>query len=124
MKRKVEVLDINLENTYVVIETLENGDIYVQFVPYVWLVALKKNVAIKPRDSVQFYFPRRLPNQTKDKFLKFTKNAKFDCMPPKKNDQQWDLRQCKVLKVGLGKCLCVVMLFVSIFHQTFLLSFN
>lgn len=104
MKRKVEVLNIDSANTYVIIETVENGDIFVQFVPYVWLVALNKNGAIKPRDAVQFYFPRRLPNQTIDKFLKFTKHAKFVCMPPKKNDPQWDLKQCKILKIGLGKC--------------------
>ncbi len=97
------MLDIELAETYVIMETMENDDIYVQFVPYVWLNASKKNVAIKARDSVQFYIPRRLPNKTKDKFLKFTKHAKFVCMPPKKNDAQWELRPGKVLKTGLSK---------------------
>lgn len=66
MKRKLQVLNIENANTYVIIETVENSDVYVQFVPCVWLVPLKKNVMIKPRDSVRFYFPRRSSNQTKD----------------------------------------------------------
>ncbi|KAJ6639405.1 hypothetical protein Bhyg_12149 [Pseudolycoriella hygida] len=80
MKRKVDVLNIDYIETYVIIETVEDGNIYVQFVPYVWLIALKKNVAIKPRDS----------------------RAKFVFMLPTKNDQQWELRHGRVLKMRLA----------------------
>ncbi|XP_037050729.1 uncharacterized protein LOC119084768 [Bradysia coprophila] len=101
MKRKFQVPKADSANTYVIIETVESGEIYVQFIPHVWLFAHKKNVAIKPRDTAKFYFPRRLPNQTKDKFMKFTKHAKFVCTVPENNDQ-WDCREGRVLKIGLA----------------------
>lgn len=99
MKRNLAVLHI--EDTYVIIETVENGDVYVQFIPHSWLVALKKNATIKPKDLAKFYFPCRLASQSKFKYLKYTKQAKFLCTPPEMN-AKWELRDCRVLKMDLG----------------------
>lgn len=54
MKRNLAVLHI--EDTYVIIETVENGDVYVQFIPHSWLVALKKMQRLNRKIWLNFIF--------------------------------------------------------------------
>lgn len=98
---KLKAISTDCHISYVVIETTdEKGAVFVQFVPYSWLIPLKPNLKIIARAQAQFYYPRRLAGQTIDQHSKFVKNAKFMCMPPQ-ND--WQLLKCRVLTIGLGK---------------------
>lgn len=90
-------------DSYVVIEIKDQKDcVYVQFVPTCWLKLEDPSVKVVARSRAQFYFPRRLPGQTKAQHLKFVKNAIFVCMAPK-NDDKWELNDCRVLKTDLGE---------------------
>lgn len=107
-KRKAESL--MTDTSFAVIETIQgNANVFVEFIPNVWLKPVCKNQPIKARQPAKFYYPRRMKNQTKAQHSKYIKHAKFECMQPK-NDNKWDLLDCKVLKIGIGNaCLFEVM---------------
>lgn len=88
--------DIN----FAVIETIQGDtDVLLEFLPNIWLKQVNQKRAIKARESAKYYYPRQLANQSKVQYLKFLKHAKFECMEPK---DDWDLLDCKVLKLGIG----------------------
>lgn len=90
------------DEKYTVIETIQgDADVLVEFIPNVWFI-LDKKKAVKVRESVKCYYPRRMENQTIDQYLKHLKRAKFECLKPA-NDDKWKVLQCKVLKKEIGK---------------------
>lgn len=96
---------------YAVMETKEDHAIYVDFMPQLWIVTMKKNVLLKERDCVNFFFPRRLPQQSKDSYIKFLKQAKFVGAVPD-GSEKWDTKSGRILKMNLGSCrscLCCVL---------------
>lgn len=108
-KRKLVVdqpkINTTLDVTYVVIETIEgDGDVFVQFLPRCWLRQVSKKKPIELRESAMYFFPVRLDNQSREEHLNFVKHAKFICQQPK-NDNNWELRHCRVLKIGIGNLL-------------------
>lgn len=103
MNNKRNIADCESDTSYVVIETTDkNGGVFVQFIPCSWFKLLKPNLKIIVRAMAQFYFPRQLPGQTINQHSKFVKNAKFIGMPPQTNNN-WELLNCRVLKIGIGK---------------------
>lgn len=88
---------------YAVMETSDDDGTYVEFMPQVWL-APSKNSPLKQRDLAQFFFPVRLQRQSKDAYLRFLKQAKFMCMKPQ-GDGKWEIREGRILKLGLGRIL-------------------
>ncbi len=103
MKRTFgNTLNVNNNVDYTVVETIENDSAYVQFLPHIWLVQLANSKKLlAERDVVNFYFPSRMKNQSKDNYFKFVKHAKFICMTPE-NNGKWELRSGRILKMGLG----------------------
>ncbi|XP_037032230.1 uncharacterized protein LOC119071484 [Bradysia coprophila] len=85
---------------YAVIETSDEEGTYVEFVPQLWLELARKST-LKQRDLVQFYFPRRTKQQSRDNFLRFLKQAKFMCTKPL-DDGKWELKNGRILKLNLG----------------------
>lgn len=101
-KRKLAVDEVIIDMTYVVIETIEgDGDVIVQLVPRCWLRPISKKKPIQLRESAMYFFPIHLDNQGRAEYLKCVKHAKFICQQPK-NDNSWELRHCRVLKIGIG----------------------
>ena len=92
---------------YSVMETKENNDIYVDFMPQSWIVPIKKNILLKERDCVNFFFPRRLKHQSKDNYHKFLKQAKFVGAIPD-GSEKWETKSGRILKMNLGLFRCVV----------------
>ncbi len=91
------------EIKYTVMETISPCGTYVEFMPQVWLIPPKnKTLQHKERDNVKFLFPRRLPQQSKDSFIKFVKHAKFNGTPPERNEK-WELRDGRILKMDIGE---------------------
>lgn len=109
-KRKTASLVTDI-TTFGVIETVKGrGDVFVEFLPKVWLRPYKKNGQIKVRESAKFYYPRHMPDQTREEYLKFVRRAKFECLQPA-NNKKWDLLDCRVLKMDIGNgCNFIVML--------------
>lgn len=102
MKRKQGNISDTSEIEYVVMETTASSGTYVEFMPQIWLIPPKnKQLQHKERDNVKFLFPRRLPQQTKDAFIKFVKQAKFNCIPGERNDN-WEVRDGRILRMGIG----------------------
>lgn len=100
---KRKIASCESDTSYAVIETKDkNGSVFVQLIPTSWLRPIRPNSEIIARALANFYFPRRLPGQTIDQHLKLVKNAKFVCMAPQ-NDDKWELLNCRVLTINLGK---------------------
>ncbi len=90
------------DNTFGVIETVKGrGNVFVEFLPSIWLKPAKKNGKINVRESAKFYYPRQTTDQTREEYLKFLRNAKFECLQPA-NNKKWDLLDCRVLKTDIG----------------------
>lgn len=92
---------------YTVVETTENNATYVEFMPQLWLIPDIKKAEVREREFTKFYFPRRSPGQSKDKYQKFVKHAKFICMRPE-DDGNWEKKQGRILKLGLGLYFVVI----------------
>lgn len=91
------------EIQYAVVETNDDEGVYVEFLPQLWLVQTK-DCTLKQRDLAQFYFPRRLQQQSKDSYFRFLKQAKFICLKPQ-DDGKWETKNGRILKLGLGLLL-------------------
>lgn len=99
---KRKTASLRTDNTFGVIETVKGrGDVFVEFLPSIWLRPNKKNGQIKVRESAKCYYPRHMHDQTREEYLMFLRNAKFECLQPAKN-KKWDLLDCRVLKVDIG----------------------
>ncbi len=123
MSKTTKSKRVNVPNNkkFAVIETLQGDlDVLVEFIPHIWFIT-EKNKTIKIRESARCYYPRRMENQTVDKYLKHLKKAKFDCLVPA-NDNKWKVMQCRVLKKGIGNncqflvvsCPCVYFVLVAV----------
>lgn len=87
---------------YTLMENTVSNEMFVEFVPHKWIIPPRnKNVFHKERDVVKFLYPQRLPQQTKHNYIKFVKQAKFDCLSPERNEK-WQMKEGRILKMGLG----------------------
>lgn len=119
MKRKQGVTS---EIKYAVMETIASSGTFVEFMPQLWVIPPKnKAFQHKERDTVKFLFPLRLPQQTKDNFIKFVKQAKFNCIPAERNEK-WELRDGRILKMGIGSYVVWGYVFNRLWIQKFLIS--
>lgn len=96
MKRSQDTCEIK----YAVMETMSANSLKLQFMPQVWLIPARGST-LKERDVVQYFFPLRLHYQSKESFLSFVKQAKFNCVKPKK-DGKWEVYDGRILKMDLG----------------------
>ncbi|XP_037038441.1 uncharacterized protein LOC119075964 [Bradysia coprophila] len=86
---------------YVVMETKFVSGTFVEFMPQIWVIPPRnKKLAHEERSVVKFLFPRRLPNQSKDAYTRYVKQAKFNCTPTERNEK-WELRDGRILKMGI-----------------------
>lgn len=90
-----------LEFHYVVMETKAVTGTYIEFMPQLWILPPRnKSVVHKERSVVKFLYPRRTPQQTKDNYIKYVKQAKFNFTPPER--KEWEMRDGRILKMSLG----------------------
>lgn len=91
------------EVNFSIIETVR-GDadvaVVVEFVPHNWLRPIG-NGSISVRETAKCFYPRRIENQNVDQYLNHLKRAKFECEAPKYT-KEWELLDCRVLKIGIG----------------------
>lgn len=89
------------EVDFAIIETVRgDADVVVEFVPFIWLRRVE-NKPINVRETAKCFYPRRMENQNVDQYIKHLKRAKFECMQPKYT-KQWEMLDCRVLKIGIG----------------------